>query len=155
MNIQAVISGFQGRPCTVYAYYDEESDVLVISKEAASRSDRFKDCFLISNIDLPERDAVFAPEDFNDAITHFFEMICDSKLTIKDAASRCNPTNSIEKDGVNENGKRAYRISPETSNGQVAVLSIVWHVKNARTVCKVLDMQDRFADLQLGMMMTI
>lgn len=149
-KIQAVFSGFSNKPATVFALYDAENDHLYINKEAPFRTDRFGDCLIISNVDLPERETLFELDMINDAINYFFEMTNSDRLEIQDAAVRCSPNNKIERDGINENGKFIYRIDTDISNGQVAVLAIAWHVKQAKVVSNMLDFQEKLFDLSSG-----
>lgn len=150
LKIQASIAGFNGSPATLYALYDEKQNILVISKEVPFRSDRFSDCLVVSNVDVDDRDAFFAPEDFNEAMGLFFEMTGFGSIEISDAVARCNPMNQIEKDGVRESGKAAYNLAPDITNGQVAVLSIVWHVSKAKVISRGLDFQDKLLELSLA-----
>lgn len=157
-KIQASISGFSNRPCTVYALYDRDNQILVINKEADYRAGRFQDCALVSNSNLEDRDALFELDFLNESISSFFEMVNEDKLTIQDGASRCVPSNKIERDGVNENGKHIYRVADEISNGQIAVLAIVWYVSQSNSIATTLDFQDRLSgmgDLLADGMITI
>ena len=155
MKIQATISGYANKPCTVYAYFDKESGVLVVSKEVDFRADRFSDCVIISNTELPERESFFTPDRFNEGINSFFQMVSEDKIDIQDAASRCNPKNQIESDGINEMGKRVFRLANDITNGQIAVIAIAWYVSQALTIEKVLNFQDKLLELSAGSIYSI
>ncbi len=154
-KIQASFRGFSGKACTVYAAYDSKSNFLVISKETEFRADRFNDCVIISNVDLPDREVLFENDQMNDAIQSYFELSNSNLLEVSDAASRCNPSNTIERDGINEQGKSIYRISDQITNGQIAALAIAFYVTQAKVIDSMLSFQDQLADLTGAEVITI
>lgn len=155
MKIQCVISGFGGKPATVYSLYDEKSGMLVIQKEGVYRDTRFDDCLIISNTDLADREVLFDQDKFSHAIERFFELENSGALEFGKNAQRCSPTNAIEVEGVRDSGARIYRLQPQITNAQIAALATCWYIKQARTIAKVFDMQDRLLAIQQGRVLTI
>jgi hypothetical protein len=58
----------------------------------------------------------------------------------------CNPEPKIEYDGLREGGK-IYRLAPDMSNAQVAVLATCLYVEQYQNTQKTLEMADDIADL--------
>jgi hypothetical protein len=155
MKIQASISGYGMAPATVYSFYEAESDILLVSKEAAYRADRFSDAILIGGVALAERDCLFTDLDFMDAIEEFFIRSNGKTLMIDDKAARCDPRQKLEPDGMSDFGKRLYRVSPDITCGQVAVLATALYVKTALGIGSAMEMQDWFLDAGQGGFVTI
>ncbi|HWX02385.1 hypothetical protein [Collimonas sp.] len=155
MKIQASISGYGMAPATVYSFYEAESDILLVSKETAFRTDRFSDAILIGGVGLAERDCLFTDVDFMDAIEEFFIRANGKTLMIDDKAARCDPRQKLEPDGMSDTGKRLYRVSPDITCGQVAVLATAWYVKKALGIGNVMVMQDWFLNVDQGGFVTI
>ncbi|WP_043345139.1 hypothetical protein [Cupriavidus basilensis] len=153
--IQASITGFEGEPRTVYSLYDLDTGLLVVNKEVAFREDRFGGCVIVSNAELPAREALFTVDHFPEAIEAFFELSRGKQIHIEDKASRSNPTHCIQDDGLSTNGGRTYRINPNTLNCQVAVMATCWYVKRSRTLNKVVNMADRLLEIQRGGILSV
>lgn len=155
MKIQSCIMGFGGKPSCVLSLYDETSGVLVVSKIVPHRKDRFDDCLVISNTELPAREVLYDEGKFNESISTYLEMKNCGLIDILPGASQSDPGNAFETEGVRETGRRIYRFNPDMSNAQVAVIATAWYVKQAQSVSKVLSMQSRLLDIQQGNLITI
>jgi hypothetical protein len=155
MKIQASISGYGMAPATVYSFYKVESDIVIVNKEVAYRTERFSDAILIGDVGLAERDSLFGDSDFTDAIEEFFVRANGKTLMIEDKAARCDPRQKLELDGMSDTGKRLYRVSPDITCGQVAVLATAWYVKKAQGISGALAMQDWFINADQGAFVTI
>lgn len=155
MKIQASIVGYGMAPATVYSFYDAESDILLVSKEAAYRTDRFSDAILIGGVELEARDSLFCDADFMDAIAEFFVRANGKTLMIDEKVARCDPRQKLEPDGMSDTGKRLYRVSPDITCGQVAVLATAWYVKKALGIGNAMVMQDWFLNADQGGFVTI
>jgi hypothetical protein len=153
MKIQASIAGFGKTAATVYALYDEESGLLVVSKAVAYRQDRFQDSLLISNQDLPARDVHFREDMLQDAITCFFDVQNSGRLMIEDTAQQCNPSQQIEMDDVKQNG-RSYRLQ-SVSDAQIGVLAMCQYVKRARVISNSISMADALLEISKGAIYSI
>jgi len=153
MQIQCSIMGFSVKPTSVYSVYNEDTGILVVSAEKGWRTSRFKDCALISDASLDERDFVFSQGKVSDAINAYYDMLSLGSLSILDSASRCNPESGIEYDGLKEGGK-VFRLSPSINNSQVAVIASCLFVKTNRVVDEVFDMIDDLSCLMDGGIVT-
>jgi len=157
--IQTTISGFGGKMMTLYSAYAEDTGVLVISREAAFRRDRLRDCMVITNEPGIERDATFSNDDIADAIVAYYALLSgvatdekSPRLVFGQQAQRANPDSVIEKDGADTRGPK-YRVSEGISCLQMAALASCWYAyRKADTAAKVFDMMDTIYDAQVAIM---
>ncbi|GAB4059212.1 hypothetical protein [Uliginosibacterium sediminicola] len=159
--IQATISGFGGEPGTVFSGYDQDSKILVVSKAVGYKKDRFRSCLVITNNKDLDNESLFGVEQFNDAIKAFYALrggvASDSRsrrLSFDNDASRANPENAIEQDGLDANGPR-YRISPDLTNIQAAVLATCLYAVNADSISDVVEMAEMFRQFEAGAVITV
>jgi hypothetical protein len=133
-KIQATISGYSGRPCSLLSIYDKEHRIIVISKIAPYRDKPVDGASVITNVPNIQRDAFFAESDMKEAIQHFktlHGMVSEDGepgLIFDDGVGRADPTSSIESDGIDTSGEK-FRIASSVSNEQVAVLATCLFVK--------------------------
>lgn len=154
--IQSTIVGYFGKPCTLFSAYDQDARVLVVSVEAAYRSARRDECMIITNDTNIERDLLFSEDELQDSIGSFFNMqggvASDGKsgrLVFADKAARANPSQSIEKDGMDKTGQR-YRIAESISSAQIAALATCWYAESRIAVIdNVITMADRLIEIEL------
>lgn len=166
--IQTNISGYAGKPCSLFSVYDTDKKILAISKEAAYNNQRQKDCVLISNDKTADYDVLFTELNFANSLDDFFVLSNgvaqdgrSQRLVFSEKAARANPKNSIEKDGYNENGQK-YSIAPTITNLQMAVLATCYYanskagaIENALAMFEQLNEIDYFATLKSGGIVTI
>jgi hypothetical protein len=153
--IQATIVGYSGKPCTLFAAYDEDAEVLTIVHGGDHRRDRRDSCMVITNDLNIERDSLFKEDDFASAIAAYFSLKDgaaqdgkSSRLVFTDQAARTNPSSNIEKDGMDANGPK-YRLQ-DITNLQVAVLATCWYASSkAKTINTMLDFADQLRDLDI------
>lgn len=127
-KIQATITGYRGKPCTVLSIYYKNLGVLVISKIVAYRQDRVEGASVITNVPRINRDALFEEADMKQAIVCFKSQ--KGKVTpdgmqgivFDDGAGRADPESRIESDGIDVSGER-FKIASDVSNEQIAVLA--------------------------------
>lgn len=160
MKIQANISGYMGKPTTVLAGYDPDSGVLFVSRVVPMMG-RFKDSLLICNDQKADRDSLFGNEQLESAITGYFhlkgEVASDgisSCLDFGDSAAIADPVSTIENDGLDVSGPK-YRIAPDASNGNIAVLAICGYVSRYGSVADTVKMAEEMFDLLSGAAVTI
>ena len=154
--IQATITGYFGKPCTLFSAYDQDAQVLVISVETDYRRERREGCMVITNDTNIERDGLFSEAELQQAIAAFFTLqggiASDGKagrLVFADKAARANPAQSIEKDGMDSNGQR-FRISESISSAQIAALATCWYAASRiGTLDKVLNMAEKLIEIEL------
>ena len=154
MQIQSSIMGFSRTPTSVYSIYDDEANYLVVIAEKEWRTTRFKECVLISDEELDDRDFLFNQQKVSDAINAYYDMVSLSSIEVKDSVARCNPDAGIEYDGLKEGGK-IFRLSPDITNSQVAVLAACLFIKDNKKAKLSLDMADDLRDLMQGDVITI
>jgi hypothetical protein len=152
--IQANISGYQGKPCSLFSVYDTEKLILVVSTETEYRKQRRDGCVLISNDRNADRDSLFTELDFSQSINDFFTLLNgvaqdgrSSRLAFNDKVARANPSTSIEKDGYSENGQK-LRIDETITNLQIATLATCHYANSkASAIEKTLAMYGELAGL--------
>ena len=151
MNIQSVFKGYAGDGVTVYSKWT--NGILVVSKIAAYREDRFKECLIVTDCELPARESFFTDEHISDAIGAYMHMKACGELDIADAAARGNPEHWVQ-DADTNNGLRRFMVKPQVENAVVAVLATCWQVKRSKTISKSLSLMDALLT-QRGMIQTI
>lgn len=147
MKIQASISGYSGARATVYSLYRD--GVLLVAKISDYREARFEDCAVVSNVLLPERDAAFGEEHLKDAIDGMHVMRSEGRLHIDNAANMADPASRVEFDSMDVNG-RNYRVHPEITCAQIAVLASVWFASQSRVRNDMVEMAEKLADILSG-----
>jgi hypothetical protein len=151
VNIQAIFKGYAGDSVTVYSKWT--SGILVVSKIVAYREDRFKDCLVIADAEVPARESFFTDEYISDAIAAYMHMKACGELDISDAAARGNPEHWVQ-DADTNNGLRRFMVKPQVDNAVMAVLASCWQVKRSKAVSKSLSMMDALLTMR-GTIQTI
>lgn len=122
--IQAEISGYQGRAANLLGALDTDSGMLVIARELALGEHK-DGAIIISNDPRAERrDGLFSEDKLQDAIRLYFRLSATEMVELHDSMSKHNPAHKIQNDGVGEKGTK-YLLSPEVTNGNVAVLALI------------------------------
>lgn len=128
------IAGFSGEPVSLYGAFDHEEDLLLVSDSKTYDPGEATELLKISNQERDtHRDDLVSDDDMQAAIRAFFEMDGLKLLALGEKAARHNPSNKIERDGVDEGGVR-YRISPDITCAQVAVMFACLAASRQRTV---------------------
>lgn len=147
--IRANIAGYGGNAVSIYCAYDTDSDILAVSREGEYEDSDRPSFLKISNQNRDKAfDALFTEELTRSAINAFFELDALKLLAISPKAQRCNPLNKIERDGMDEGGMK-YRISPDVTNAQVAVLAASWYVNTQRGVSAVREFAEEMRMLTI------
>lgn len=136
--MQSSVLGFGGRPATVLGLYDPDNDTLTIAKAVDFKRERVKDALVITNDQAAQlRDALFTADDFQTAINAYIAMRdgygrdgATKRLILAPDVERFNPRSAIDLDGYTETGAR-YKVNPDISSGQVAVLAMCWHASKS------------------------
>lgn len=122
--IQAEATGYQGPSVTVLGALDTDSGMVVISKELA-HGDTHPGAVVISNDPRSERrDSLFTEQKLQTAIRLYFRAIASDLLELWPAVKKHDPQSRIETLGINELGT-SYRLSPDLTNGNMAVLAVL------------------------------
>lgn len=139
------IAGFHGDPVSLYGAFDHADDLLLISDSKEYDGGPAPDLLKVSNQERDShRDDLVSDEDMQDAIRAFFEMDGLKLLALGDKAKRHNPSNKIERDGVDEGGVR-YRISPDITCSQVAVMFACLAAKRQRSVTGAMSIMEEIS----------
>lgn len=131
------VAGFLGNPVSMMCAFDPATDVLLIARandyETTDRAGflrittQDKDAFF---------DAVFPEDDMREAITSYFGLDSLSLINLTDHVRQHEPKNRIERNGIDDHGP-VYRINPDITNGQIAVLIASYYAKRQRNVVAV------------------
>ena len=137
------IAGFSGEAMSLYGAFSYEDDLLLISdSKPYVGGPGPADMLLISNQERDtHRDYLVGDDDMQAAIRAFFEMDGLKRMSLSDKAKRHNPGNKIEHDGVSEGGVK-YRIAPDITCAQVAVMFACLAASRQRTVAGALSIMD-------------
>lgn len=146
MKIQTTIAGFKGEPKTLIGNLDERTGVLVMVKEVKHRESRIApDMALVSNLALADLDFTFKDEHIRDTIRAYYTRKAQLTLDVMNEIRSCEPDNMIEQDAVDEGGRR-YRISPDITNGQIAVLAAVAFVEHQTGFSAAISVANELAE---------
>lgn len=139
------IAGFSGEPVSLYGAFDHEEDLLLVSDSKTYDPGEAPDLLKVSNQERDtHRDDLVTDDDLQAAIRAFFEMDGLKLLALSEKAARHNPSNKIERDGVDEGGVR-YRISPDITCAQVAVMFACLAASRQRTVTGALGIMEEIS----------
>lgn len=143
------IAGFSGEPVSLIGAFDHEDDLLLISDTKAYTDGDAPAMLKVSNQQRDKfRDDLVGDEQMQDAISAYFEMDGLKLLVLGDRALRHNPANKIERDGVGEGGVR-YRISPDITCAQVAVMFACLAATRQRSVTGALSIMDEISSFSV------
>jgi len=154
LRLQARISGYSGKPVTVYAIYDSESHTCIIGKIGAANAPKQSGGILIADTEINERDDIYAESDILPSITDFYDMHKAGEIQIRDSVMAADPRAAIEFDGI-KNGSKEYRVMPTVTNSQIATLSIARHIRKSLKIEDSLSMLDGFNALLNGDSITV
>lgn len=154
--IQANIEGFLGKPTSLYGVIDTETGVLTVVKAATKRQGRRDNCVLISNTMKADCDFAFSETQFKEAIASYFRLkggMAEDEMTplliISGKVGSADPKSALELDGVSESGMD-YRIAPDISNLQMAVLSMCLYAEKAKVTDECLGMFGELDEIMAG-----
>jgi len=154
IRLQVTIGGLSANSNTsgetVLGELDVASGVLLIDASVSVApgmpETRHDGCAVVTNnAGADDHDMLFADADIRDAITEYFSFAGRGLLVLDEAVARHNPGTKIEPDGLDERGRK-YRIAPDMTNGQMAVIVMCWAAVRqngfARQLAAFDDMQD-------------
>lgn len=161
IQIQATITGYGGRACSLFSAFDTDAKVLIVGAEAEYRAQRRENCIVLTNDPEIQRDSLFSDADLRNAIAAFFSLKSgvaadgkSSRIAFSERAARSNPEQSIEKDGIDAGGPR-FRVAEGVTCGQIAALATCLHALRADTVERTVKMAESFKFLAHGGILTI
>lgn len=146
IRIQAHVTGYSGKAANVLGALDMESGLFIVAKELGP-DERMDDVIVVSNDPRAERrDSLFDEDKLQNSIRLFFRAQATGMIELLPGVSKFDPSHKIEADGVGENGSK-YRLSPDISNGNVAVLALLDAADRAYKAQSATDFSDELADL--------
>lgn len=149
VKLQAEISGYQGKAVNLLGALDTDSGLFIISKEMPA-GERVEGATVISNDPRAERrDCLFTEDRLQDAIRLYFRASATEMIELLDTVAKHNPAHKIQSDGVGENGTK-YSLSPEVTNGNVAVLALLDAADVTYKAQSATDFSSELADLFLS-----
>lgn len=152
--LQATIGGMSSRAgdkiWTVYGELDVGSGVLLVDvakehKPGTPEKRRAGCGFVTNNANAEDHDVLFTEPDLQDAIRDYYAFAGRGLLVIEDAIRSHDPESKIEADGMDEHGRK-YRLSPDMTNGQIAVMVMCWFAARQSGFARQLEAFDDFFD---------
>ncbi|WP_175785278.1 hypothetical protein [Burkholderia ambifaria] len=148
--IQASITAYQGPSANLLGAYDSDTGLLIVERELA-RDERIDDAVFVTDDPRAEdRDRLFNEDNLQAAIRSFFRAKHSGLVELEKSVKRHDPEHKIEAEGVTEQGSK-YRVNPEATNGQIAVLAMM----DAVAVAGHAEAASDFADNLIDMFLTI
>jgi hypothetical protein len=132
-------AGYVGEPVSMLCSFDPATDILFAMKTVAYE-DRDRPGFLrVTTLDRDStRDMLFTEDETREAITAFFELDAMKLVNLAPDLQRYAPAHVIEREGMDEHGM-IYRIKPDITNGQYAVLIAAYVAQKQRKVSAISD----------------
>ena len=122
IKIRVNVAGYAGQAVSVFCAYDPATGVLLVARSADYEGgDRDGFLKVTTSASDSAHDMLVLPDQTKAAIEAYFDLQTMGLLTLGDAAQRFNPSSKIERDGLDESGPK-YRVAPDITSGQVAVL---------------------------------
>lgn len=134
ISLQCTIGGLSAGAVTggdtLFAALDVVTGTLLVdmseSQPQGMPERRRPGCAVVTNNPASEDyDALFTEADMRAAIADYFAFAGRGLLVLEDSQARHNPGSRIAPDGVDESGIK-YRVAPDISNGQLAVVVLCW-----------------------------
>lgn len=141
VKFQVSIAGYNGPATTLHCVIIKADNMLVIADEFPLEEARREGFGMVTNLDLHAVDYRFSDELLRDAIQAYNTRQSQQTVDVLEKLARYSPSNAITNDGYDERGPR-YRINPEITNGQVAVLAACAFADVQAPVNKALAMMD-------------
>jgi hypothetical protein len=154
--LQVTIAGFgqsAGGAETLFGEFSFAVGVLLIDDSRTERAGvqvaREDDSVVLANVSsLVDHDVLFKEENLRDAIACYFNLNQRGQLRLDDAMARHTPAGKIEPDGMDDRGRK-YRIAPDISNGQLAVIAMCWLASRQQGVAGQLESFEDVPDIEV------
>lgn len=146
IRVQAEITGYSGPAVNLLGALDPDSGLLIVAKEL-KMGERLDDALVASNDPRAERrDRLFGEDDLQDAIRLYFRALSTGMVELLPGVAKHEVANRIENSGINERGT-TYRLSPDITNGSIAVLALVLLADNAYKAQSATDFSNELTEL--------
>lgn len=142
VKMRVNVAGYGGRAVSIFAAYSPATDILLVAKEGEYEASEREGFLHITNQPRDAySDSIFTEDDMRAAIDAYFELDALRLLTLGSAVQRLAPSHKIERLGVDDKGM-SYRIAPDISSGQVAVMIACLFASRQRAVDMAAEMMD-------------
>ncbi|KVN83420.1 hypothetical protein [Burkholderia ubonensis] len=144
--LQAEITGYKGPAVNILAAVDGGTGLVIVSQEVAF-GERSPGALIVCNDPrAPSRDLLFDEGKLAGAIERYFRADSTGMVELLSAVQRHKPSNAIQATGLDASGTR-YQLSPEITNGQIAVLAIVYAASNSLSIEDTAEFAQDMADM--------
>jgi hypothetical protein len=145
IRIQSVATGYKGKAANLLGALDTDTGLLVVAREMPP-GQVFEGATVVTNDPRSgDRDSLFTEEKLQDAIRLFFRAKANGTIEIMSALTKHDPDHFIEVQGIEERGSR-YRLNPDFTNGNAAVLAMLESAHRAYLAQEVTDFSDELAE---------
>jgi hypothetical protein len=153
LKIQAVFTGYEGKPCTTFTGVSEVEGVgpvlLMIEYRERPMVKIDQEVLLVTDTHGSDHDMLFRPEDLLEALEIYRDLSRRKIFEIDDPTmQRLKPDSAFEIDGLNPNGKQNLNFFG-LSNGQAAVLATCLMFKKQQGLSNAQDMISRMTSMFL------
>lgn len=146
IRLQAEITGYAGPAVNLLGALDPDSGLLIVAKELAF-GERLTDALVSANDPRSERrDRLFTEDDLQAAIRLHFRAQSTSMVELLPTVAKHEVAHRIENSGISERGT-SYRLSPDITNGNVAVLALALLADNAYKAQSATDFSNELTEL--------
>jgi hypothetical protein len=145
--IRVNVAGFADRPASLYVALDMHTGMVVAASVRDHADDRKPNFLHVTNIEADQhRDMLVTEEHLSDAIAAYFSAASMGRLVIREGALRADPKSRLERDKIEERGIK-YRVHPDATNAQVAMLYACYAAKKQADSSKSSAFQREFMGL--------
>lgn len=145
VRIQSIATGYKGKAANLLGALDTDTGLLIVAKELLP-GQVAEGALLVTNDPRSEqRDSLFSEEKLQDAIRLFFRAKANGTFEVMAALTKHDPDHMIEVQSIEERGSR-YRLNPDFTNGNAAVLAMLDAAHRAHTAQEVADFADELAE---------
>lgn len=154
ITLQAEISGYKGPVVNLLAAVDAGGDdaaatgLVIVSQELAY-GERTPGALVVCNDPRGvARDYLFDESKLAAAIDLYFRAESTGMVELLAAVQRHKPTSAVQATGLDAGGTR-YQFSPDITNGQIAILAIMYAANNSLSIEETSAFAQEMADMFL------
>ncbi|WP_109479120.1 hypothetical protein [Paraburkholderia sp. C35] len=153
VTLQAEINGYKGQAVNLLAAVDAgdpgaaDGTGLVIVSQELPLGHREPGAMMTSNDPrAPARDLLFDESMIAAAIDLYFRADSTGMIELLSPVQRFNPGGAVQVRGVAATGTR-YELNPEITNGQIAVLALMYAANRSMSVADTSEFADEMAEM--------
>lgn len=146
VKLRVNVAGHAGDAVSLFCAFDPANEVLIVAVANPYEAGQREGFLRVTTQEQDECfDAVFLEEDMRDAINAFFGLDALQLISLSEKARQHDPKHRIERDGIDEHGTK-FRINPDITNAQVAVLIASFYAKRQRNVARTSNLMKILLD---------